>query len=124
MFNGWPSAPFSLWRFFLLQSLSLFLKKKNPPKTHNQSGDTNKDGYLDDDELRAFQQHAFQMDVSDEELEHVKQLVRYDNRDAVVNGKMTVEGFLALMMRFFEKAQFQTIWEVLRQYGYMNDLRL
>ena len=64
------------------------------------------------------------MDVSDEELEHVKQLVRFDNRDAVVNGKMTVEGFLALMMRFFEKAQFQTIWEVLRQYGYTNDLRL
>eukprot|EP00729_Bicosta_minor_P001200 gene1200-992_t len=86
--------------------------------------DTNKDGFLDDDELRAFQQHAFQMDVSDEELEHVKQLVRYDNRDAVVNGKMTEKGFLSLMMRFFEKAQFQTIWEVLRQYGYSNDLRL
>lgn len=93
---------------------------------HNSclAGDTNKDGFLDDDELRAFQQHAFQMDVSDEELEHVKQLVRYDNRDAVVNGKMTEKGFLSLMMRFFEKAQFQTIWEVLRQYGYTNDLRL
>lgn len=104
--------------------LFIFVSKKK--KCHNSclAGDTNKDGFLDDDELRAFQQHAFQMDVSDEELEHVKQLVRYDNRDAVVNGKMTEKGFLSLMMRFFEKAQFQTIWEVLRQYGYSNDLRL
>jgi Ras family protein T1 len=86
--------------------------------------DTNKDGLLDDEELRAFNKYSFGIDVSDAELTHVKELVKADHDQAVLNGKITLEGFLALMKRFFEKAQFQTIWEILRKYGYTDDLRL
>eukprot|EP00039_Didymoeca_costata_P028612 m.21702 g.21702 ORF g.21702 m.21702 type:complete len:627 (-) comp7213_c0_seq1:78-1958(-) len=86
--------------------------------------DTNKDGLLDDSELRTFQMKCFNMPVSDSELEHLKEVIQMDAQDGVRDSQMTLSGFVRMMKLFLEKNQFETIWIILRRFGYRNDLTL
>lgn len=54
--------------------------------------------------------------------------LNYPKRDALLQGVnqagLTLAGFLFLHALFIERGRLETVWAVLRMYGYNNDLRL
>jgi mitochondrial Rho GTPase 1 len=80
--------------------------------------DKGKDGLLTDEELNAFQKYVFGSPLQLQELEGVKQVVRENISDGVVNNALTESGFVYLHLLFVQRGRMETIWSVLRKFGY------
>eukprot|EP00891_Asterochloris_glomerata_P000342 jgi/Astpho2/342/e_gw1.00010.22.1_t len=86
--------------------------------------DKNQDGILDDAELNSFQMRCFNAPLQPEELRRVKQVVSEKLAGGVSNDGLTLQGFLFLHALFIERGRLETVWTVLREYGYSNKLLL
>lgn len=86
--------------------------------------DRNKDGLLSDDELNAFQRYVFGSPLQVQELEGVKQVVRENISNGVVKNSLTQDGFVYLHLLFVQRGRMETIWSVLRKFGYNSDVEL
>ncbi|CAG0914289.1 unnamed protein product [Notodromas monacha] len=84
--------------------------------------DVDNDGLLNDVELNAFQKHCFNAPVSPSALEEVKETVKRQLPDGVHKNCLTLDGFLFLNCLFILRGKHQTIWTVLKKFGY--NLRL
>ncbi|KXZ41088.1 hypothetical protein GPECTOR_823g54 [Gonium pectorale] len=86
--------------------------------------DQDKDGTLSDAEINAFQSTCFGISLSDEELRGIKQVVRQQVPGGYTDTGLTLEGFLFLQGLFIERGRLETVWQVLRRFGYNDQLRL
>lgn len=82
------------------------------------------DGFMNDKELEAFQRRCFKIPLHPQSLEDVKHLVRKNTSDGFNLQGLTLKGFLFLHQTFVQKGRHETIWAVLRCFGYDNQLKL
>ena len=90
--------------------------------------DTDKDGVLNDEELNDFQLLCFNAPLQLQELEGIKHLVM-DGEEGLsdpplVDGALTLAGFLYLHTLFIQRGRLETTWTVLWTFGYGMDLQL
>ncbi|KAK6094664.1 ERMES complex Ca(2+)-binding regulatory GTPase gem1 [Batrachochytrium dendrobatidis] len=86
--------------------------------------DTNKNGYLDDDEINEFQNKCFGAPLQKQELESVKAVVTESEPEGVTEHGLSEIGFLFLHTLFIQRGRLETTWTVLRKFGYGDDLTL
>ncbi|PNH00189.1 Mitochondrial Rho GTPase 2, partial [Tetrabaena socialis] len=86
--------------------------------------DQDKDGTLSDSEINSFQNACFGISLSAEELRGIKQVVRQQVPGGYTDTGLTLEGFLFLQGLFIERGRLETVWQVLRRFGYNDQLRL
>ncbi|OAV99055.1 hypothetical protein PTTG_02406 [Puccinia triticina 1-1 BBBD Race 1] len=87
--------------------------------------DINKDQVLDDEELHEFQRKCFGVPLQSKELTTIKTDVLKRNPLFVTGeGHITEEGFLFLHTCFIQRGRMETVWGVLRAFGYGDDLSL
>lgn len=86
--------------------------------------DMNRDGVLDDEELNQFQIKCFGIPLQQLELEAIKDLVKDADALGVQGNGLTAEGFLYLHRLFIQRGKLETTWNVLRKFGYDDDLSL
>lgn len=89
-----------------------------------QLSDKNKDGVMDDNELNLFQRKVFGSPLQIQELEGVKDVVRESFPEGIRNNGLTQDGFFFLHSLFIQRGRLETIWSVLRKYGYDNSVQL
>lgn len=87
--------------------------------------DVNKDNVLDDEELHEFQRKCFGVPLQSKELRTIKTDVLQENPQFLTfDGHITQEGFLYLHTCFIQRGRLETVWGVLRAFGYGDDLTL
>ncbi|KND04037.1 small GTP-binding protein domain [Spizellomyces punctatus DAOM BR117] len=86
--------------------------------------DLDKDGILNDEEINEFQTKCFGAPLQRQELESVKEVVRENEVEGVVDNGLTEIGFLFLHTLFIQRGRLETTWTVLRRFGYGDDLSL
>uniref|UniRef100_A0A8C6P626 Mitochondrial Rho GTPase n=1 Tax=Nothobranchius furzeri TaxID=105023 RepID=A0A8C6P626_NOTFU len=86
--------------------------------------DLDNDGILNDNELNFFQRICFNTPLEPHALEDVKNVVRKNTMDGVLNNGLTLKGFLFLHTLFIQRGRHETTWTVLRRFGYDDDLEL
>ncbi|WFC95153.1 ERMES complex Ca(2+)-binding regulatory GTPase gem1 [Malassezia brasiliensis] len=90
--------------------------------------DTDKDGVLNDEELNDFQLLCFNAPLQLQELEGIKHLVMDGEEELsdppLVDGALTLAGFLYLHTLFIQRGRLETTWTVLWTFGYGMDLQL
>ena len=86
--------------------------------------DKDQNGYLNDKEIRDFQQKCFDKSLGEEELENIKQAISKYSVTAVTPKGISKEGFVLLSKIFAEKGRHETIWIILRTFHYTNSLSL
>lgn len=86
--------------------------------------DKDQDGYLNDKEIRDFQQKCFDKTLGEEELDNIKQAISKCSATAVTPKGISKEGFVLLSKIFAEKGRHETIWIILRTFHYTNSLSL
>ena len=86
--------------------------------------DSDKDGYLTDDDLNAFQEKCFNNPLQKAELNGIKEAVVAQNTKYLVNDLLTLDGFLYLNKMFIQRGRVETTWIILRKFGYGDDLQL
>lgn len=89
---------------------------------------------LTDDDLKAFQVTVFKQQLSDKELEQVKQMVKDSAEqsglgmaNAFTNDEaqdMTLLGFHQMQKVFLQKGRTELVWQMLWEYGYDRELQL
>ncbi|KAJ1512098.1 ERMES complex Ca(2+)-binding regulatory GTPase gem1, partial [Coelomomyces lativittatus] len=86
--------------------------------------DTDKDGFLTDNDLHAFQKKCFNSNLQQCELEGVKNVILANEPNGISPKGLTLQGFLFLHCLFIQKGRLETTWTVLRKFGYGDDLSL
>ncbi|VDM60787.1 unnamed protein product [Angiostrongylus costaricensis] len=86
--------------------------------------DRDNDGYLNDSELNEFQKLCFGIPLTSAAIEDVKRAVSDGCTDGVVDGALSLPGFLHLNVLFIERGRHETTWSVLRKFGYESNLKL
>lgn len=86
--------------------------------------DHDNDGVLNDIELNQFQMKCFNINIQSFALNEVKSVIRKKASDGLVNGNLTLKGFLILNQLFIEKGRHETIWRILKHFGYNRYLNL
>ncbi|KAK5865942.1 hypothetical protein PBY51_020172 [Eleginops maclovinus] len=86
--------------------------------------DLDNDGILNDNELNFFQRTSFNIPLESQALEDVKNVVRKNLSDGVLDNGLTLKGFLFLHTLFIQRGRHETTWTVLRRFGYDDDLEL
>ncbi|KAJ9541471.1 hypothetical protein OSB04_027977 [Centaurea solstitialis] len=86
--------------------------------------DHDRDGALSDAELNDFQVKCFNAPLLPLEIQGVKSIVQEKLPEGVNENGVTLVGFIFLHAIFIEKGRMETIWTVLRKFGYNNDVRL
>lgn len=89
---------------------------------------------LTDDDLKSFQVAVFKQDLSDKELQQVKQMVKNSAEqsglgmaNAFTNNEaqdMTLLGFHQMQKVFLQKGRTELVWQMLWEYGYDRELQL
>ncbi|KAF7818316.1 mitochondrial Rho GTPase 2-like isoform X1 [Senna tora] len=87
-------------------------------------GDKDMDDALNDAELNAFQIKCFDTPLQPSEIAGVKAVVQQKVPEGVNQLGLTFPGFIYIHNMFLKKGRPETIWAVLRKYGYNNDLKL
>ena len=82
--------------------------------------DTDNDGVLNNAELSHFQKLCFNTPLASQALQDVKNVVKKNCPDGVINDCLTLDGFLYLHLLFIQRGRHETTWAVLRKFGY-ND---
>uniref|UniRef100_A0A7I4YIZ6 Mitochondrial Rho GTPase n=1 Tax=Haemonchus contortus TaxID=6289 RepID=A0A7I4YIZ6_HAECO len=86
--------------------------------------DRDNDGYLNDAELNEFQKLCFGIPLTSAAIEDVKRAVADGCSDGIVEGSLSLPGFLYLNLLFIERGRHETTWTVLRKFGYESNLKL
>jgi Ras family protein T1 len=86
--------------------------------------DADCDGLLNDAELNAFQQRVFKATLQPHEIEGVKREVLKCDPSSVRENALSATGFVFLHQLFIQKGRLETVWAVLRKFGYADDLQL
>ncbi|KAI5297033.1 hypothetical protein KEM56_005135, partial [Ascosphaera pollenicola] len=88
--------------------------------------DKDRDGWLNDAEIRDFQIKCFGKPLSDEDLEHIKTTIARTCPvpDAVTAKGISAAGFLHLNKTYVEKGRHETVWIILRTFQYTDNLSL
>lgn len=86
--------------------------------------DTDQDGLLDDNELRAFQAFYFHTGLNEQQLYKIKHIVEQSCQDGLNGGSLTLQGFLFVQQSFIEMGRHESTWAVLRKFGYNTKLEL
>ncbi|KJH51864.1 GTP-binding domain protein [Dictyocaulus viviparus] len=86
--------------------------------------DRDNDGYLNDSELNEFQKLCFGIPLTSAAIEDVKRAVSDGCTDGIVEGALSLPGFLHLNVLFIERGRHETTWTVLRKFGYESNLKL
>ncbi|CAD5211048.1 unnamed protein product [Bursaphelenchus okinawaensis] len=86
--------------------------------------DQDNDGLLSDNDLRSFQMRAFGMPLVDDALEEVKNVVMSYEPTGVIDGGITLRGFLFLHEAFMQRGRQETAWTGLKAFGYDKSLQL
>ncbi|EDQ90620.1 uncharacterized protein MONBRDRAFT_15914 [Monosiga brevicollis MX1] len=86
--------------------------------------DTDRDGLLSEAELNSFQATVFGQPLSQAELASIINIVQSSLPQGVEDDALTLEGFEAVLKLFVERGRLETTWQVLRRFGYQNDLTL
>ncbi|GHP02926.1 hypothetical protein PPROV_000168100 [Pycnococcus provasolii] len=90
------------------------------------ASDIDRDGYLSDEELNAFQVRCFAAPLTADEVAGVKEVVeaRCPGGGGLAPQGLTSKGFLFLHALFVERGRSETTWAVLRSHGYDNRLEI
>ena len=64
------------------------------------------------------------MDLESGTLESLKTVVQKNCSDGLVDGHLTLKGFLTLHCLFIQRGRHETTWTILRKFGYDDDLSL
>ncbi|WVY99004.1 hypothetical protein V8G54_031155 [Vigna mungo] len=86
--------------------------------------DQDMDGALNDEELNEFQVKCFNAALQPSEIVKVKSIVQQKVPDGVNSVGLTFPGFIYVHNMFLKKGRTETLWAVLRKFGYDNDLKL
>ncbi|XP_062156578.1 mitochondrial Rho GTPase 1-like isoform X2 [Alnus glutinosa] len=86
--------------------------------------DHDRDGALSDVELNDFQVKCMNAPLQPSEIVGVKRVVAEKLPEGVNERGLTLTGFLFLHALFIEKGRAETMWTVLREFGYTNDIKL
>ncbi|XP_027934645.1 mitochondrial Rho GTPase 2 [Vigna unguiculata] len=86
--------------------------------------DQDMDGALNDEELNEFQVKCFNAALQPSEIVKVKSIVQQKVPDGVNSIGLTFPGFIYVHNMFLKKGRTETLWTVLRKFGYDNDLKL
>ncbi|PSR86066.1 Mitochondrial Rho GTPase [Actinidia chinensis var. chinensis] len=86
--------------------------------------DRDMDGALNDDELNEFQVKCFNAPLQPAEIGCVKRVVQEQLPEGINELGLTLTGFLFLHALFIEKGRLETVWTVLRKFGYDDDIKL
>ncbi|KAL2323554.1 hypothetical protein Fmac_027933 [Flemingia macrophylla] len=86
--------------------------------------DHDMDGALNDEELNDFQVRCFNAPLQPSEVAKVKTIVQQKVPEGVNSIGLTFPGFVYVHRMFLKKARTETLWSVLRKFGYDNDLKL
>lgn len=84
--------------------------------------DLDNDGLLSDTELNVFQKRCFNAPLQPQVLEDVKAVLSKNINDGVQNNCITLKGFLFLHRLFIQRGRNETVWTVLRKFGYNDSL--
>ena len=85
---------------------------------------SNKDGILMDDDLNTFQEKCFNSPLQKAELIGIKEAISSHNSKYLVNNMITLEGFIYLNKLFIQRGRVETVWIILRRFGYGDDIQL
>jgi len=100
------------------------------PKCHDalrrvfSLSDADGDGILSDVELNKFQVECFNSPLQPAEVAGVKSVIAEHDLEGIKSNGITESGFLYLHKLFIQKGRLETTWQVLRKFGYDNDLEL
>lgn len=86
--------------------------------------DGDEDDALNDAELNEFQVKCFNAPLQPAEIVGVKKVVEEKVPEGVNDFGLTLTGFLFLHALFIEKGRLETIWTVLRKFGYNDEIKL
>lgn len=86
--------------------------------------DKDKDGFLNDQELRYFQMKCFEKELHDDDLQYIKDTVETMLPDDDLSQGVSPDGFLLLNKLYAEKGRHETIWIILRTFQYTDSLSL
>eukprot|EP01127_Copromyxa_protea_P022832 TRINITY_DN8393_c0_g1_i1.p1 TRINITY_DN8393_c0_g1~~TRINITY_DN8393_c0_g1_i1.p1 ORF type:complete len:720 (-),score=146.08 TRINITY_DN8393_c0_g1_i1:88-2247(-) len=87
--------------------------------------DVDKDGYLDLKELKSVQHLCFKEELDDNAAIEIMETIRNYHPQGVVQEKGINEGgFLSLFHLIMERGRTETIWSLLRHFGYDNALNI
>jgi mitochondrial Rho GTPase 1 len=86
--------------------------------------DKDQDGYLNDLEMHAFQEKAFEKPLSDGDLENIKASIEKALPRVDVGKGINLAGFLHLNKMYADKGRHETIWIILRKHHYTDSLSL
>jgi Ras family protein T1 len=86
--------------------------------------DFDNDGILDDVEINQFQVKCFGINIQAYALNEVKTVIRKKAVDGLINNNLTLKGFMILNTLFVEKGRHETIWRILKNFGYDRYLNI
>ena len=86
--------------------------------------DTDRDGLLSDQELNQLELKCFKDNLRDQEIAVVKRRIFHTVPKSVDSGRITLDGFMGLILLFIDHAQPQVPWTVLKRFGYDDNLYL
>jgi len=86
--------------------------------------DMDKDGLLDAHELREFQSTCFGKKMSEDNLKSINKTLQARYPEGLGDGGVNERGFLFLMRLFMELSRQDSVWRILRHFGYGDNLEL
>ncbi|XP_028789287.1 mitochondrial Rho GTPase 2-like isoform X1 [Neltuma alba] len=86
--------------------------------------DRDMDDALNDAELNGFQVICFDTQLQPSEITEVRTLIQQQAPEGINQHGLSFPGFVYIHNMFLKKGRPETIWAVLRKFGYNNDLKL
>ena len=86
--------------------------------------DKDQDGFLNDEEMRAFQAKCFNKPLTADDLQNIKTSLGKGPPSTDSKQGISQQGFLRLNKIYAEKGRHETIWIILRKYHYTDSLSL
>eukprot|EP01127_Copromyxa_protea_P015332 TRINITY_DN4395_c0_g1_i3.p1 TRINITY_DN4395_c0_g1~~TRINITY_DN4395_c0_g1_i3.p1 ORF type:complete len:713 (-),score=115.57 TRINITY_DN4395_c0_g1_i3:134-2239(-) len=91
--------------------------------------DSDKDGFLDDEDIKTLQWVCFNVQYTDQEVLDIKDSLKaaqeeegIDGPEALIDGKVTKSGFRILFELMLERGKTETVWKIIRTFGFDNKL--
>uniref|UniRef100_A0AC35U6Z5 Mitochondrial Rho GTPase n=1 Tax=Rhabditophanes sp. KR3021 TaxID=114890 RepID=A0AC35U6Z5_9BILA len=86
--------------------------------------DNDNDALLNQYELNQFQLFCFGIPLAPNSFSEILTRVEELEPKGLMSGSLTLDGFIALQMIFINRGRYEIVWNVLRKFGYSNDLTL
>ena len=86
--------------------------------------DIDMDGLLSDKELQLLQKHCFNESLSIEDISKIKDIIIKENPKAIQDNALMCNGLEILMKLFLCHNKVYAPWNILRSFGYNDDLTI